>query len=95
MFIVILNYVKPLERIDELVAAHIKFLDCFYNQGKFIVSGRKNPRVGGVILANAGSIEEVWEIVKQDPFYIDKAAEYEVIEFFPSKYDSKFECFVK
>ncbi len=94
MFVIILKYAKPLERIDELVAAHIKFLDRFYNQGKFIASGRRNPRTGGVILANASSVEEVWDIIKQDPFYIDGAAEYEVIEFIPSNYDSRFECFV-
>ncbi|WP_094605580.1 hypothetical protein SPSIL_012680 [Sporomusa silvacetica DSM 10669] len=92
MFIVVLKYVKPLARIDELVSAHIEFLDRFYNQEKFIVSGRREPRVGGVIFASASSEEELWDIIKQDPFYIDGAAEYEVIEFIPSKYDSRFEC---
>lgn len=92
MFILILKYIKPLERIDELVPSHIEFLDRFYNEEKFIVSGRREPRVGGVILANAGSEEELWGIIKQDPFYIDGAAEYEVIEFVPSKYDFRLEC---
>ncbi len=91
MFLIILKYVKPLERIDELIPAHIEFLDRFYNQAKFIVSGRRKPRVGGIILANASNEEEVWEIIKQDPFYTDRAAEYEVIEFVPSKCDSRFE----
>jgi len=94
MFILMLEYVKPLKQIDELVPAHIEFLDRFYSQGKFIVSGRRKPRVGGVILANASSEEEVWGIIKQDPFYIDEAAEYEVIEFVASKYDSRFKCLV-
>ncbi|MCC5468152.1 YciI family protein [Pelosinus baikalensis] len=94
MFLMILNYLKPLEYLDELIPAHIEFLDRFYNQSKFIASGRRNPRVGGVIIAKASCEEEVWEIIKQDPFYINGAAEYEVIEFIPSKYDPRFECFL-
>jgi len=94
MFIILLKYVKPLECIEELVPAHIEFLDRFYSEAKFIVSGRKNPRTGGVIVANARNEEEVWSIIKQDPFYIDGAAEYEVIEFVPTKYDSRFGCYV-
>lgn len=94
MFLIILKYVKPLEYLDELIPAHIEFLDRFYNQSKFIASGRRNPRVGGVIIAKAGSEEEIWEIIKQDPFYTNGAAEYEVIEFIPSKCDPRFECFL-
>ncbi|GMA98677.1 YciI family protein [Pelosinus sp. IPA-1] len=91
MFLIILNYVKPLEYLDQLIPAHIEFLDRFYNQSKFLVSGRRNPRVGGVIIAKASSEEEVWDIIKQDPFHSNGAAEYEVIEFIPSKYDPRFE----
>ena len=87
MFLIISKYVKPLERIDELLPGHIEFLDRFYAEKKFIASGRKVPRTGGVIIANADSLTEVWDIMKLDPFYIDGAAAYEVIEFAPSKYD--------
>lgn len=92
MFLIILSYVKPLEYLDELIPAHIEFLDHFYKQSNFIASGRRNPRVGGVIIAKASCHDEIWNIIKQDPFYINEAAKYEVIEFSPSKYDPRFEC---
>jgi len=94
MFLVLLKYVKPLEEIEALLLDHINFLDVQYAQAKFIFSGRRNPRIGGVILINVDSELEVWDIVKTDPFYINDVAEYDIIEFTPTKYDSRFKCFV-
>ena len=94
MFLVLLKYVKPLEEIDVLLADHIKFLDYQYEQAKFIFSGRRNPRVGGAILVNVDLEQELWAILKADPFYNNNVAEYDVIEFTPTKYDSKFACFI-
>lgn len=92
---IILKYIKPLEQVDELVSAHIEFLKRCYEQSEFICSGRRNPRVGGVILANVGSEKKVWELINQDPFFIEGIAEYEVIEFLPSLCDGRFACFVE
>ncbi len=52
MFIVSLNYKRPLEEVDKLLDAHVAYLKQEYANGKFIASGRKNPRTGGVILSN-------------------------------------------
>lgn len=95
MFVVVLKYVKPLEVVDSLLADHVKFLDAQYAQGKFLCSGRRNPRVGGVILANVGSAEEMQQIIAQDPFYQQQAAEYDVIEFEPTKMDERFAALLK
>lgn len=95
MYIFQLKYVKPLEQVDQLIEAHIEFLDKYYRASKFICSGRRNPRVGGIILANVDNESEVKQIISEDPFVIHKVAEYEIIEFFPTKYDPRFACFVK
>ena len=94
MFIVLLKYIQPLESINEVLPAHIEFLKKCYKESKFIVSGPRHPRTGGVILANTNSQEELWDLLKQDPFYVHKVAEYEIIEFTPTKYDKEFACFV-
>jgi len=94
MVIMILKYVKPLEEIDQHLAAHREFLDANFNQKKFICSGRQNPRVGGVIIANVDGIDEAKTIAQKDPFSINKVAEYEFIEFVPGKYDERFACFL-
>ncbi|SHI77693.1 YciI family protein [Propionispora hippei] len=95
MFVIILKYVKPLEVIDELIPGHIVFLDACYDKGIFLMSGRQNPREGGIILAQANSRAEIDAIIKHDPFYTNQAAEYTVIEFLPSKCAAGLESLIK
>ena len=86
MYIVNLNYIKEVSEVEKHLEEHIKFLEKYYEMGKFICSGRKNPRMGGVILLNAESLSEVEKIILEDPFNINEIAEYEITEFFPTKY---------
>jgi uncharacterized protein YciI len=95
MVIILGKYTKPLEVIDALLADHRKFLDTFYKKSKFICSGPQDPRVGGVIVANVESVDEARQIMKNDPFYLNAAAEYQFIEFSPVKRDDRFSCFIE
>ena len=81
MFIIELSYKVPLEEIDANMKAHIQFLDKYYQSKNFIVSGRKIPRDGGIIIATASNKKEVESIIKQDPFYKYKLADFRIIEF--------------
>ncbi|WP_283607498.1 YciI family protein [Faecalispora anaeroviscerum] len=93
MFIANLTYLKPLSEVEKYLEAHIAYLDRYYHAGKFICSGRKNPRVGGVILFNAKDEAEMKEIISEDPFHVNAIASYEIIEFYPTKYAPDFQCF--
>jgi uncharacterized protein YciI len=84
MFLILLNYRKPLAEVDLFAAEHRVFLDRYYASRNFLLSGRKEPRNGGVILAMAGSRSEVEDMVRSDPFYREEIAEYEIVEFLPS-----------
>ncbi|MGL5651686.1 MAG: YciI family protein [Paraclostridium sp.] len=84
MVIVNITYTVELEKIEQNLEEHIEFLNKYYANNKFICSGRKSPRTGGIILCNADK-EEVSEIIKKDPFYINKLGNYEIIEFETSK----------
>lgn len=95
MFILALKYVKTLEEVDKALKAHIEYLEKYYSLKKFVCSGRRNPRVGGVILCNAENMNEVQTIINEDPFYVKEIAEYEIIEFAPTKYAEGFEKFIK
>ena len=94
MFVVILRYIKPLEEIEAVVPAHREFLDRYYANGNFIVSGRQNPPVGGLIVCKANSLEEIQAIMKEDPFNTEGIAEYSFIEFGPTKHALGFEQFL-
>lgn len=94
MFILNLTYTKPIIEVEKYLPNHIAFLEKYYNTEKFICSGRKNPRTGGIILCNAQDINEVNAILSEDPFYKEKIASYEIIEFLPTKYAASFKSFV-
>ena len=81
LFVVELNYKVPLAQIDAAMSAHVRFLKKYYASGNFLVSGRKIPRDGGIILAVADSRDEVERIMREDPFCARNLADVRVIEF--------------
>jgi uncharacterized protein YciI len=81
MFIIELIYKADLAQIDAHMKAHVAFLKKHYASGHFLVSGRKIPRDGGIILAVAGTRQEIEAIAAQDPFCREGLAEVRVIEF--------------
>jgi len=85
LFVIELTYTAPLTEIDAAMKAHIRFLDKYYASGHFLVSGRKIPRDGGIILAAGTSREEVEAIAREDPFTARGLAAARVIEFRPSQ----------
>jgi uncharacterized protein YciI len=95
MFIILLKYIQPLTEIDKSVEAHRTYLDRYYASGHFICSGRQNPRVGGVILSNAESREEIESIINEDPFKQAGIAQYDILEFEPTKFAKGFETLIK
>jgi uncharacterized protein YciI len=81
MFVIELIYKADLAAIDAHMKAHVAFLRKHYEAGRFLVSGRKIPRDGGIILALAESRAQIEAIVREDPFCVHGLAEFRVIEF--------------
>jgi uncharacterized protein YciI len=81
MFIVELIYKADLKAIDAQMRAHMAFLNKQYAAGKFLISGRKIPRDGGIILALGKSKDEIEALMREDPFCKNGLAEFRVIEF--------------
>jgi uncharacterized protein YciI len=81
MFIVELMYKAGLAQIDAAMPAHVKYLKKYYAAGNFLVSGRKIPRDGGIIVAVGGSREEIEAIAREDPFCARGLADFRIIEF--------------
>jgi uncharacterized protein YciI len=81
MFVIELIYKVDLAEIDAHMAAHVKFLKKYYAAGHFLVSGRKIPRDGGIILAVGENRAQIEAIIAEDPFYVRRLADFRVIEF--------------
>lgn len=85
MLIAILKYIKPLNEIDALLPKHREYLQTLLNQHKLLVSGKLQPRTGGVIIAKNMTRAEFEKILTADPFA--KVSEHQIIEFLPTLYD--------
>jgi uncharacterized protein YciI len=81
MFIIELIYKADLTEIDAHMAAHVAFLKKYYASGHFLVSGRKIPRDGGIIVAVGESRQAIEAIIAEDPFCRLGLAERRIIEF--------------
>jgi uncharacterized protein YciI len=81
VFVLLLTYVKPPAEVDALMRDHMAWLNEHYNAGRFIVSGRRIPRTGGVIVARGDDRGEIEALAASDPFVSGGAATCEVIQF--------------
>jgi uncharacterized protein YciI len=81
MFVIELIYKADLADIDAHMPAHVAFLKKYYAAGHFLVSGRKIPRDGGIILAVGKSRQQIEAIVQEDPFCAHGLADFRIIEF--------------
>jgi uncharacterized protein YciI len=81
MFIIELVYTADLAQVDGRMAAHVAFLKKYYASGNFLVSGRKIPRDGGIIVAMGRSRDEVEAIMREDPFVKHGLANVRIVQF--------------
>jgi len=81
VFVLLLTYVRPLAAVDALMREHVAWLDEHYAAGRFLVSGRRIPRTGGVIVARGDDRAEIEALVSNDPFVAAGVATCEVIRF--------------
>ncbi|WP_444944454.1 YciI family protein [Microbulbifer sp. ZKSA006] len=91
MYIVSLTYTAHLDKIEKHLNEHILYLDNQYKLGNFIISGRKVPRTGGVIIATVTSRSELDKILSLDPFYRENLAEYDITQIVPTKTSAELE----
>ncbi|CAH7202771.1 conserved hypothetical protein [Vibrio chagasii] len=94
MFIVSLTYQVPLEKVDVFIPEHVAYLNEQYAKGHFVLSGRKEPRTGGVIISTISDRNKLNDVLAEDPFYREGLASYEVTEIVPTKASEKLEFLV-
>lgn len=86
MFIIDIHYTAPLEEVDKHIEGHTAYLKKYIENGTFLVTGRKVPRTGGILIANAGSKEEVEKIITEDPFSM--VSEMTITEFTHARHNA-------
>lgn len=96
MFVLISHFQRPIEEVNRSFSQHSEWVQRQYDAGRFLVSGRREPPIGGIALARAASEQELREILTTDPYQQRGLAEYEIYAFeaneFPKR-SSAFETF--
>ncbi len=90
MYVVILTYKVPLDEVERFFAAHIEYIERYHAQGPYILSGRREPRSGGVLIAANCSREEIEAIVAADPYRLNDIADFTITDFIPTRFDKCF-----
>ncbi|BBI34127.1 YciI family protein [Cohnella abietis] len=68
------------EHAQEHLQAHIDYLSGLRAEGKVLANGRLLEGWGGIVLFRGSNLDEVLELVKQDPFVIHEVRSYEIFE---------------
>ena len=84
-FVVEIIYKAPIHKIEEVLSRHREFLDEGYKKGMLLMSGPQVPRIGGIVIARAESMEALAEYFSNDPYLTEGLAHYQYIEFNPAK----------
>ena len=85
MFVVSLSYTQPMAEVEKHLEAHRTWLDHAYAAGHLLMSGRKEPRTGGIIVMRASNLAAAQAILAEDPFHKAGVADYQITEFQLSK----------
>tara|TARA_B110001454_G_C12723230_1_gene435986 strand:+ start:21276 stop:21566 length:291 start_codon:yes stop_codon:yes gene_type:complete len=95
MFVVLLKFSSHRDQAGKFMDGHMKWLKQGFNDGIFLLSGTIKPRLGGAIIANNTSLNELSKRVDSDPFVIEKIVTAEIVEIEPGKADQRFDFLLK
>lgn len=87
MYLILLQYIRPLAAIEHYLEAHNTFLEQQVRAGRFILTGRRKPKSGSIIVCRASSRREVEAILAEDPMDKFQLAVYDIIEFEPNTFE--------
>jgi uncharacterized protein YciI len=88
MLIVDLEYKKSLDEVKKHLQEHRVFVDKYVSKGVITASGPKEPRTGGILLANTDK-KTMEKIIQEDPFYKNDIASYKITVFKSREYQTQ------
>jgi len=85
-FLVFIHYKVPVDQLGDNVRLHREFLQTGYDRGWLLMSGPRNPKTGGVVVARAPALDGLKEFFTKDPYKLLGLADHEFLEFDPVKF---------
>ena len=83
LFVVLLHYTAPLDRVDAVRADHLRHVETYAARGVFQAWARRDPATGGVLIARAPDRAALEAVVAEDPYVRAEVARAEIVAFNP------------
>lgn len=89
MFIVLLRFSDNKARAGDFMDGHRAWLQRGFDDGVFLLAGTLQPGIGGGILADGGTLEEIEARVGEDPFVAENVVTAEILDVAASRADDR------
>lgn len=93
-FMLQLRFTQPFDTFGDVVSAHRAFLQTGYDQGMLLMSGPKQDKTGGIVIARAESEAQLRDFMAQDPYLTHGLATHEFTPFIATKRAPQIEAWV-
>jgi uncharacterized protein YciI len=81
MFVVVMRFSETLDLEDERVQGHRSLTRELVAAGQVVLAGPRNPRVGGLMVFDVPTEEELQALLARDPMRIAGLIEDEIFDF--------------
>lgn len=85
MYIVLLKFADHKSKAPQLMEKHTEWIKQGFMDGVFLLTGSLQPQLGGVIIANSESRDELIKRILKDPFVAEGVVIPEVLEIKPGQ----------
>ena len=84
-FLVELNFLKPFASFGDVVPRHRSFLQTGYDSGMLLMSGPREDKTGGIVIARAPDLPTLQSFFELDPYKLNGLAEHKFVAFTAAK----------
>ncbi|EPJ43572.1 MAG: hypothetical protein OFPI_42340 [Osedax symbiont Rs2] len=89
MFVVQLKFSTNKAGAAELMQGHNEWIKAGFDAGVFLVVGKLQPNLGGAIVVNNCSLDQLQQRLQLDPFVENKVVSVEILEISPVKAEQR------
>lgn len=89
MFIVLLKFSDNKSEASKFLEGHNQWIKRGFDDAVFLLAGSLQPSIGGAILAQGVSREELQNRVNNDPFVSENVVTSEILEIEPKTIDDR------
>lgn len=81
MYLLNVSYIKPEEQVAPHREGHKDWVQKYFDEGTFLMSGPKKSKLGGVVLVKSIGKDLLKKIIAEDPYVEADVAEYQILDF--------------